>query len=140
MLYEDAQTPEWPHITAAPGDYVVSILGDAGKTKGVRVCQAGITQAARGKEVGRVSVDHAAVAICDYDALLAAAKADPDAYGDWTEVECEEAIWEQDSGVLNFGGVSIAHLKTGVGDGEFPVWELLDGGRVVGLECSFRRE
>jgi hypothetical protein len=137
MLSEKAETPEWPHVAVSPGEYVVSIMADAGKTKGVRVCHAGAADPRRGKEVGRVSVDHAAVAICDYDALLAAVRSDPDAYSDWTEDDCEAAVWEKNSGVLNFSGVPIAHLKTGVGDGRFPVWELLEGSAVVGMECFF---
>jgi hypothetical protein len=137
MLYEEAQAPEWPHVVVASGEYVVSTFKDGSGAKGVRVCDAGVVEPEKGKEVGQVSVDHAAVAICDYDALLAAAKADPDAYGDWTEDDCEAAVWEKESGVLEFGGTPIAHLKTGIGDGTFSVLELLDGGRIIGMECSF---
>ena len=137
MLYEKAQTPEWPHVVVAPGEYVVSIIGGNRDAKRVRVCLAGVAEPKKGKEVGQVSVDHAAVAICDYDALFAAAKADPEAYSDWTQDDCESAVWEKQSGVLEFGGTPIAHLKTGIGDGTFPVFELLDGNRVVGMECSF---
>jgi len=137
MLYEKAETPEWPHVVVAPGEYVVSVLSGKKGASGVRVCRAGVAKPRKGKEVGRVSVDHAAIAICDYDALLAAAKADLDAYNDWTEDECETAVWEEESGVLMFGGVAIAHMKTGVGDGEFPVMELLDGDKIVGMECCF---
>jgi hypothetical protein len=137
MLYEDALIPEWPHVVVPPGEYVVSIKTDDGEVKGVRVCLANIEDPKRGTQVEDVSVDHGAVAICDYDALLAAAKSDPQGYSDWTEEECEETIWEKDSGVLEFGDVSIAHLKTVIGDGSFPVFELLDGARVVGMECDF---
>jgi hypothetical protein len=137
MLYEEAEYPEWPHVTVEPGKYVVSLLAEKGKTKGVRVCASDVAKPKRGKEIGSVSVDHGAVAICDYDALLDAMQEDPDAYNDWTEDECEAAVWEKASGELKFGGVPIAHLKTGVGDGKFAVWELLDGKEVVGMECLF---
>jgi hypothetical protein len=140
MLYEKAETPEWPHVIVAPGEYAVSILSNEGETSGVRVCRTDVSAPKRGKEVGRVSVDNAAVAICDYDALLAAVQADLDAYSDWTEDDCETAVWEQDSGVLEFCGVPIVHLKTGVGYGTFPVWELVGDGKVVGMECLFGEE
>jgi hypothetical protein len=140
MLYEEAEAPEWPYVAVEHGEYIVSVLLEDGKNRGVTVCLAGSVGAKRGKEIGRVSVDHGAVAVCEYDALLAAAKADPDGYSDWTEDECEGAVWENESGVLRFGDVRIAYLKTGVGDGAFPVWELLEGHRVVGMECLFLSE
>jgi len=136
MLNETASSPEWPFVVVAPGDYVVSICDVDGAGRQVRVC-AVAAEPERGSQVGAVAVDHGAVAICDYDALLAAVQADLDAYSDWTEEECEEAVWEEESGVLEFGGTRLAHLKTGVGDGTFPVFELRDGSRVVGLECLF---
>ena len=140
MLYEEAETPEWPYVAVEHGEYLVWALIKDGQNRGVRVSLAGSVDAKRGKELGRVSVDHGAVAICEYDALLAAVKTDPDAYSDWTEDKCESAVWENESGVLRFGDVRIAYLKTGVGDGAFPVWELVERNRVIGMECLFTSE
>lgn len=137
MLNENAEAPEWPCVSVAPGDYIVSLAGGEDGSKSVRICAAGSGEASRGKEIGRVGVDHGAVAMCDYDALLAAVRADLDGYSDWTEDECEAAVWENESGVIEFGGVTVVHVKTGIGDGSFPVFELANGGRVVGMECVF---
>lgn len=139
MLDENASSPEWPYVELLPGDYDVWIdaLPEGGRS--VRVCAAAAEAPARGRQIGQVAVDHGSVALCDYDPLLAAVRDDVDAYSDWTEDECEEAIWETPAGVLEFGGTRIAYLKTGLGDGRFPVFELLDGDRTVGLECSFQR-
>ena len=138
MLYEKAKSPEWPHVVVPSGDYLVTMLDDdAGRM--VRVIGKLAKKATRGAEIGKVSVDHAAVAICDYDALLKAVKDNLEEYGDWTCNECESAVWEHQSGTLKFMNVEIAHLKTGSGDGTFSVFELTDGKKIIGLECTFPR-
>lgn len=137
MLDAEAPEPEWPGIACEPGEYSVSVLTRDGETVGARILRAGAAEPKPGREIGPVAVDSGSIAFCDYDPLLAAVRADPDAYADWTDDECESAVFGECQGVLEFGGAALAYLDNGVGDGSFMVTELLDGARVVGAECRF---
>lgn len=140
MLYQKAKKPEWPCVDVTPGDYVVSLQKAGKNVIGIRVAPAAETKTKRGKALGFVAVDHGAVALCDYDVLFPLTKSHPTEYADWTENECEEAIWETAFGGIAFKGCRMVHAKTGVGDGKFPVFALVAENRVVGLECDFIAE
>ena len=41
------------------------------------------------------------------------------------------------SGKIAFGNTELAYVKSGDGDGTYPVFELIRDGEIVGLQCNF---
>lgn len=136
MLATDVDVPEWPSIRCAPGEYVVEIyVPEPFNAHRVRIRRAG-SSPVTGAGIGTVDVDHAFVAFVDYEAFLNVVCADPDAYEEWTMAELDDELAINFSGEILFGDTQLAYVKSVGGDGAFPVFELVDDGDVVGIECA----
>lgn len=88
-----------------------------------------------GAELGETWADTGVVALCDVDRLEEAEPLanEAAAWGEFVEAVMEvELIAGAD-----FEGVEVAVLMSGFGDGSFPVWELMDGGKKTGVEVEF---
>ena len=135
MLATDTESPEWPSVRCAPGEYVVEIFVprpfNADRVRIRRVGSSPVT----GARIGSVDVDHAFVAFVDYESFLGAVRADPDAYEEWTMSELDDELAINFSGEIRFGDEKLVYVKSVGGDGAFPVLELVDDGTVVGMEC-----
>jgi hypothetical protein len=85
-----------------------------------------------GPELGENGTDSAAIAVCDlkhFDAVTA--------HLDGDEIqEAIEAQFEVTGGVIKLEGAEMAYVPTG-SDGTGPVYELLSGGKRVGIVLPF---
>ncbi len=135
MLSADETEPEWPSIVCEPGEYVLEIhVSEPFQADRVRLRKSGSTPA-RGKEIGKVSIDHAFVGFIDYEPFLAAIKDHVDGYEEWTMTELDDELALNFSGEILFGEQKLVYVKSVGGDGVFPVLELVDDGKCVGMEC-----
>lgn len=135
LLNEDESRPEWPVVASGGGEYVLEIhVPEPFRADRVRFRRADSNPAV-GKQIGSVDVDHAFVAFIDYDAFLALVRADPDAYEEWTMGELDDELAINFSGEIGFGDTKLVYVKSVGGDGSFPVYELIEDGSVVGMEC-----
>lgn len=135
MLDCDSTEPEWPSIESQPGEYILEIfVPEPFNAHRVRVRRTD-SNPDIGKQLGEVSVDHAFVAFIDYETFLAAAKDDAEAYEEWTMMELDDELALNFSGEIMFGDQKLVYVKSVGGDGVFPVYELVDEGQVVGIEC-----
>lgn len=86
-----------------------------------------------GEVIGEVSVDGGAVSVFDVDPIVGC---DPEVLQ-----ELEDRIILTDlKGLLRcftFGPTTIAMIRSGYGDGSYPVFALRDGGDLVGVEVEF---
>ncbi len=137
MLDPDADTPEWPSVEVEPGRYVVEIhLPESWYCTRVRIRAEG-SSPSLGEEIGRVDVDHGKAAVLDYDSFIAAVRADPEAYEDWTEGELDDELAMNFSGEIAFTDSALVYTTAGEGDGSYPAYRLVENGDTVGLECHF---
>ena len=135
MLSEDEVEPEWPSMPCDPGEYVLEIhVPTPFNADRIRLRQAG-SRPVTGKEIGAVSVDHAFVGFIDYEPFLAAAREDFESYEEWTMTELDDELAINFSGEIAFRGEKLLYVKSVGGDGVFPVFELVEDGQAVGLEC-----
>ena len=135
MLSTDADDPEWPAVTCEPGEYILEIhvpVPFYAHRARIRKSDSAPT---RGRALGDVDVDNAFLAFLDYRSFLAAVKNDVEGYEEWTMTELDDELAINFSGVIAFCGEKLVYVKSVDGDGAFPVYELVDGGRPVGLEC-----
>ena len=135
MLSPDADDPEWPAATCAPGEYVLEIhVPVPFYAHRVRIRMEG-SDPSRGKALGTIDVDHASVAFIDYEPFLAAVKKDFELYEEWTMMELDDELAINFSGEISFCGEKLVYVQSADGDGVFPVFELVENGQPVGLEC-----
>ena len=127
-------------VKVTPGSYVVE--GKPMDFDGhLRVCRIRIyredTNPVLGHQVGEVGTDTAQMALCDID----------EAYEDFDDAFADDlsdklldiAIDGGDIVTLFVGGktITLAVCESGLGDGGYPVFELRDGQKLVGLEVEF---
>jgi len=135
MLSDDEVAPEWPSISCTPGEYVLEIhVPVPFYAHRVRVRRTD-SEPDLGKELSAVNVDHAFVGFVDYEAFLTAVKRDFEAYEEWTMTELDDELALNFSGEILFSGEKLVYVKSVDGDGAFPVFELIDDGLTVGMEC-----
>ncbi len=135
MLSPDALAPEWPSVSVSPGEYIleihVPIPFHAHRVR-IRKTDSGPVT---GNEIGAVNVDHAFVGFVDYESFLAAVRNDYEAYEEWTMAELDDELAINFSGEIPFGDEKLVYVKSVDGDGAFPVFELVEDGQIVGMEC-----
>lgn len=132
-----SESPEWPFVEVEPGLYAFEIhVPETWHCARLRVVPSG-TDPTLGPKLGDLDVDHAKAAVIDYDAFLATAASDFDSYEEWTGTELDDELSLNFSGCIDFGPTSLAYVTSGAGDGTYPVFELLEGEKVVGIECHF---
>lgn len=135
MLSPDEVEPEWPSISCVPGEYVLEIhVPIPFHAHRVRLRRTD-SDPGPGNEIGAVNVDHAFVGFVDYESFLAAVRKDFEAYEEWTMYELDDELAINFSGEILFGNEKLVYVKSVDGDGAFPVFELVEDGEVVGLEC-----
>lgn len=137
MVSEDEKAPEWPCVTITPGKYKIEISQEDDLIVAVRIYKEG-KNFELGNKIGELEIDHAKAAFCDYDLLLKEVEKNPEDYVDWTENECEEAVWMDEKGEISFKNHKMVFFQSGTGDGVYPVFELLNGTKVVGMLCKFK--
>lgn len=89
-----------------------------------------------GRRIGQTWTDTAATGFCDYDALLRWSEGDEAFYHVVdrtmeTADKCGIAVYDAATDAV------VPYVTSGFGDGEFPVFELIAGGRRVGIEVEF---
>ena len=137
MLSKDEEIPEWPYVNVAPGLYSVEInVNDQWHCNRIRVLKKDKT-AEIGNIIGSVEVDHGSVGIIDYEIFLCKVKENTDEYEEWTSMDLDDEIFNNFSGEIDFKGNQLAYVKSGDGDGTYPVYELKEKTETVGLECVF---
>ncbi len=135
MLSADVVDPEWPSVSCSPGEYILEIhVPVPFHAHRVRLRRTD-TDPSPGNEIGVVDVDHAFVGFIDYEPFLAAVRKDPESYEEWTMTELDDELAINFSGEILFGDEKLVSVKSVDGDGAFPVFELVEDGEVVGLEC-----
>ena len=136
MVSENEKEPEWPCVKVNPGKYKIELSQEDNFVAAVRIYKEGSNLSLGGK-IGELQIDHAKAAFCDYDLLLKTVQNDPEGYMEWTENECEEAVWENEKGEVCFKNHKMIFFQSGDGDGVYPVFELLDDTKIVGMLCEF---
>ena len=137
MLSPDESEPEWPGVTVEPGTYVVEIhLADRWHCAKLRIAPRD-SAPETGKQIGTVSVDHGKAAFIDHDSFISKVRDDPDAYEEWTAMDLDDELDLNFSGKIAFWETELAYVKSGDGDGTYPVFELMKHGEIVGLQCNF---
>lgn len=137
MLSEDESEPSVPYVDVRSGLYVAEIhLASAWHCKRFRIRKDESTPE-QGRSLGRVDVDCGKAAFIDFDAFRAAVSDDFDSYESWTEMELDDELAINFSGKIDFGDASLVYVKSGDGDGTYSVFELVENGEVVGIECRF---
>ena len=137
MLSEDETEPEWPYVTCEPGEYILEInVPVPFYAHRARIRKVG-TAPNLGKEIGTVNIDHAFAGFIDYESFLATVKNDFDSYVEWTMSELDDELAINFSGEIQFNDEKLVYVKSGDGDGEYPVIELIENGKQVGMECIF---
>lgn len=138
MLSEDEVKPEWPSVACRPGEYVLEIYVPVPfHADRVRLRRRDSDPVA-GNEIGKVNIDNAFVGFIDYEPFLSAVKQDFEYYEDWTMADLDDELAINFSGEIPFQGEKLVYVKSVDGDGAFPVFELVEDGQVVGLECVLK--
>ena len=137
IIDAEAESPEWPYVTVDPGLYTLEIyVPEPWHCARMRVIAAG-TDPTPGRSLGDLSVDHAKAAALDYDTFLETVSQDPEYYEEWTASELDDELALNFSGRIDFGSTALLYVKSGTGDGSYPVYEMLEGDKVVGIACHF---
>jgi hypothetical protein len=127
-------------LKATSGNYLlkakVASYGQDHRIARLRVIQES-AQPSLGEQVGETWSDTAMTSVCDLEAVKQVWGEDDDASFEKVSRYFDEA---GDYGIALLGGRSdptIPFVSSGFGDGVFPVYELLEGGKVVGFEIVF---
>ena len=137
MLAEDRDTPEWPSVTSSPGEYVLEMYVPAPfHAHRCRVRRVGSNPVA-GETIGTVDIDHGFIGFIDYEEFVAAVRQDTEACEEWTMTELDDELALNFSGEIEFSGQKLVYVKSGDGDGSYPVHQLIEDGEPVGMECVF---
>lgn len=137
MLSGDENAPEWPCITCSPGDYILEINvpvpfhAHRARIRDIR------SEPELGSKLGTVDIDHGFAGFIDYESFLTVVKNDFESYEDWTMTELDDELAVNFSGEITFQGEKLVYVKSGDGDGTYSVFELVEGGKQVGIECIF---
>ena len=137
LLDADEAEPGWPAVTVSPGDYVAELhLPSSWHCTRFRIRRTDATPDL-GPQVGCFGVDHGKAAFIDYDAFHEKIAVDPGDYEEWTMNELDDELAINFSGEIPFSDTSLIYVKSGDGDGTYPVFQLIENGQVVGAECVF---
>ena len=137
MLSEDESEPSLPFVDVQPGLFIAEInLASAWHCKRFRI-RRDESNPEPGRTLGSIDVDCGKAAFIDYGAFSAMARDDFDSYESWTEMELDDELAINFSGQIDLGDAVLVYVKSGDGDGTYPVFELVDNGEVVGIECRF---
>lgn len=137
MLDQAVDSPEWPAVSVAPGQYIIEIfLPQDWYCTRFRIRPVNSSPLV-GSQAGTVAVDNGKAAFIDYDTFLAEVRVDYDAYEEWTGTELDDELAINFSGQIDFRDCPLVYVKSGDGDGNFPVYALQEGDAVVGMECHF---
>ncbi len=136
MISKGEEKPEWPYVKVNSGKYIIEFLYENDLIMSTRIYKEG-SNFTLGNKIGELEIDHSKAAFCDYDLLLKEVNKDYDEYIEWAENKCEEKVWENQKGVVNFKNHKMIFFQSGHGDGVYPVFELLDNANAVGMFCKF---
>ncbi|QMU61571.1 MAG: hypothetical protein GKR92_07620 [Gammaproteobacteria bacterium] len=137
MLSNNEITPEGPSITCEPGEYILEIYVPV-PFHAHRVRMRKVDSDPKlGNEIGAVEIDHAFVGFIDYELFLASIKEDFESYEEWTMMELDDELTLNFSGEILFNNEKLVYVKSGDGDGTYPVYELVANDKQVGIECVF---
>ncbi len=138
ILLDDAEIEsEWPTVVVDLGVYDIEInVPEQWYCARVRIRSVG-SHPELGKMIGYLLVDNSSVAILDYEMFIAEISSSYPDYEEWTEMTLFDEISENFSGQIAYRSSLLVYVKSGNGDGTYPVYELVENGKVVGLECHF---
>ena len=136
LLDDNENMPEWPFVTIESGIYDINVLEKGDPYSSVQIIKNGMS-GARGKNIGNVNVEHGGIAIIDYDTFLSTIQKNYDDYCEWTSMELDDLVWSQVSGKIEFLNEPLFFLHSGDGDGSYPVYEVVQDGNIIGIECDF---
>ena len=137
LLSDDDTAPDWPTVSCSPGEYILEInVPSPFYAHRARIRKTD-SDPELGNELGTVDIDHAFVGFIDYESFLAAIKDDFESYEEWTATDLDDELAVNFSGEISFNDEKLVYVKSGDGDGVYPVYELLEDGKPVGLECVF---
>ena len=137
MLSEGETEPGPPFVNVQPGLYVAEIdLASARHCRRFRIRRVE-SNPKLGRALQRLEIDCAKAAFVDYDTLHSAVRADYESYESWTEMELDDELVSNFSGIIKFGGAPLVYAQSGDGDGSYKTFELVEGEDIVGLECQF---
>lgn len=137
MLDVDQTSPEWPSVSCVPGEYILEInVPTPFHAHRSRIRKVDADPVA-GKEIGTVEIDNGFIGFVDYEFFLAMARKDLEAYEEWTMMQLDDELALNFSGEIAFCGEKLVYVKSGDGDGSYPVYELVEDGEVIGMECVF---
>ncbi|MGI9204446.1 MAG: hypothetical protein ACR2Q3_10575 [Woeseiaceae bacterium] len=137
LLSQDEESPQWPTVSVAPGQYIVEIhLPQDWYCTRFRIRPVNSSPDVGG-EVGSFDVDNGKAAFIDYDHFMSVVSHDYDAYEEWTGTELDDELAINFSGQIDFGDSPLVYVKSADGDGRFSAFELKENDAVVGLECRF---
>lgn len=120
-------------IPLSPGEYGVDVrvadYGSEFRIAGLRAVEVGSSPAI-GAELGETWADTATQGFCDAASYTSATEESAE--------DVSEAATELDAGAIQLpSGHTMFVVSCGFGDGEWPVYELLDGNRRVGFQVEF---
>lgn len=137
MLSENEVETEWPTIACIPDEYIMEInVPKPFYAHRVRIRKAE-SDPKLGNEFGKVSVDNGFIGIIDYKPFFTAVKKDYESYEEWTMMELDQELTINFSGEIKFNNEKLVYVKSGDGDGNYPVYELVENKKLVGIECVF---
>ena len=141
ILLDNAETaPEWPAIVVDPGMYDVEInVPEPWYCARVRI-KSVESHPELGKMIGHLSIDNSSVGIIDYETFVNEISSSYSDYEEWTETALDDEINDNFSGQIAYKSAWLVYVKSGNGDGTYPVYELVEKGKVVGLECNFEND
>lgn len=130
-------------VRVPSGSYAISVeiqaYGCDGRVSRLIVSLPG-SNGKRGKSAGSFGVDVASAAVCDGDVLESFATEHEDRWQAWLDGFIQQPL--EQKGLLGHypcepAATDIFHTSTGFGDGSYPVYPLVEEGRVVGAEAVF---
>ena len=137
LLSNIVAEPEWPSINCEPGEYIMEInVPEPFYAHRVRIIKTD-SNPNIGNEIGMVSVDNGFIGIIDYEFFQTAVGNDFESYEEWTMTELDDELTLNFSGEVMFNQEKLVYVKSGDGDGVYPVYELVEDSKQVGLECVF---
>lgn len=138
MLDDGDLVPEYPHVVCEPGEFVFEIFVEPGTFHAYRARMRRVgSKPELGKVIGAVDVDNAFIAFHDYETFQKEVDESYEDYGEWTADELFDELGENFSGQIAFAESPLLYVQSGDGDGTYDCFELIENGKIVGIECSF---